>query len=102
MNPVSGDLGIPVRGLDLAPAPERAGQPAGGASFQDILEGMIDRVDSLQKDADASIQGLIAGDGVDIHNVAVKMNEAEVAFDLMMEVRNKLLDAYRDIIRMQS
>jgi flagellar hook-basal body complex protein FliE len=103
MDSISGDLGIrAVDGGLEALSGQRAetGAPA-PTSFKDVLGGMIDGVDSLQKDADASIRELVAGEGTDLHTVAVRMNEAEVAFDLMMEVRNKLLDAYRDVMKMQ-
>jgi flagellar hook-basal body complex protein FliE len=103
MEPISGDFNVRRVEADLAPlGGDRAGAPPpGGVPFKDVLEGMIDRVDSLQKDADASIRELVAGEGTDLHTVALRMNEAEVAFDLMMEVRNELLDAYRDVMKMQ-
>ncbi len=72
------------------------------ASFKDLLGKLVEKVDSLQKDADASIKDLVTGQGnVSVHNVAVKMEEASIAFDLMMEIRNKLLEAYQEISRMQ-
>jgi flagellar hook-basal body complex protein FliE len=71
-----------------------------GQSFKDVLQGLVTQVDSLQRDADSSIRGLISGQETDVHNVAIKMEEASVAFDLMMSVRNKLLEAYQEISRM--
>ena len=71
------------------------------SSFNDILKSLVDEVDALQKSADASIQGLVTGETKDIHDVTVKMEEAGVAFELMMEIRNKLVDAYQQIMRMQ-
>ena len=64
--------------------------------------GLVDQVDSLQKDADSSIQGLVTGETTDIHDVTMKMEEAGIAFDLMMEIRNKLLNAYNTIIKIQA
>lgn len=83
--------------------PAQTGKVVGGnqASFKDVLGGLVDEVNSLQKDADASIQGFVRGDGTNIHDVTVKMEEAGVAFELMMEIRNKLVDAYQQILRMQ-
>ncbi len=71
-------------------------------SFKDVLKGLVSQVDTLQKSADASIEGLVTGETTDIHDVTIKLEEAGVAFDLMMEVRNKLLDAYQQIIKIQS
>jgi flagellar hook-basal body complex protein FliE len=96
----------------LSPIDEAGLQPVGtaavkqpsvdkdGQSFKDVLQGLVSQVDSLQRDADSSIRGLIAGQETDVHNVAIKMEEASVAFDLMMSVRNKLLEAYQEISRM--
>lgn len=70
-------------------------------SFKDLLKGLVDQVDTLQKEADVSIRGLATGQTTDVHNVAIRMEEAGVAFDLMMGIRNKLLEAYQEISRMQ-
>ena len=75
---------------------------ASGAGFQDVLRDLVSQVDSLQKNADASIQGLVTGQTTNVHDVTIKMAEAGEAFDLMMQVRNKLLDAYQQIIKMQA
>jgi len=69
--------------------------------FKNILGGLIDEVDTLQKSADASIQGLVSGETKNIHDVTIKMEEAGVAFELMMEIRNKLVDAYQQVVKMQ-
>lgn len=75
---------------------------SGGSDFQGLLKNLVTEVDSLQKDANASIQDLVSGEGnTDIHDVTLKMNEAGVAFDLMMQVRNKLLEAYQQVQQMQ-
>ena len=99
----SGTIGLEGVGLSpsMLPGGGTPGKTAQGESFKDVLSGLVNQVDSLQKDADASIKGIVTGSRSDIHNVAVKMEEASVAFDLMMEIRNKLLDAYQEISRMQ-
>jgi len=79
-----------------------AASAEGSGSFGSMLNGLVDQVDALQKNADASIQGLVSGEETNVHNVAIKMEEASVAFALMMQVRNKLLEAYQEISRMQS
>jgi flagellar hook-basal body complex protein FliE len=70
--------------------------------FKSVLSDLIGEVDSLQKNADESIKGLVNGDSANVHDVMIQMEEAGVAFDLMMEIRNKLVDAYQQILRMQS
>ena len=105
LNPVDDSMKIGLDAAALQPQSEAGSSPASEAAdemtFKDLLKGLVDKVDSLQKDADASIKGLVTGETTDIHNVAIKMEEASVAFDLMMEVRNKLLEAYQEISKMQ-
>ena len=81
----------------------QAGQRAGeeGKSFGAFLEGSISEVNRLQQQADQAIQDLAHGSDVDIHTTMIALEKAEVSFKLMMQVRNKLLEAYREIIRMQ-
>ncbi len=83
------------------PAAATTGQAAGGG-FQDVLRDLVQQVDTLQKSADESINGLATGATTNVHDVTIKMAEAGVAFDLMMQVRNKLLEAYQQIIKMQA
>jgi flagellar hook-basal body complex protein FliE len=105
VNPIDNNLKIGLEKSELLPQQIGGGpRPAGDlseASFQDVLKGLVDKVDSLQKDADASIKGLVTGETTDLHDVSMKLQEAGVAFELMMEIRNKLLDAYQEIIKMQ-
>ncbi|MBN1670908.1 MAG: flagellar hook-basal body complex protein FliE [Kiritimatiellae bacterium] len=103
MMPENQDLRIGLGEGQLEPAPGKAvrePQP-GDLPFKDVLKGLIDQVDSLQKEADASIEGLITGETTNIHDVVVKLEEAGIAFDLMMQVRNKLLEAYQSVVKMQ-
>ena len=82
-------------------------QPAGphsmdeGTPFRSVLENYIDEVNALQHDADSEIQKLIAGESEDLHQLTLKMDEAEVTFEMMKEIRNKLSLAYQEVMRMQ-
>lgn len=71
-------------------------------SFQSVLGDLVREVNGLQQDANRSIEGLVTGETQNIHDVTTRMAEAGIAFDLMMEVRNKLLDAYQQILQMQA
>jgi len=67
----------------------------------DTLQGFIKDVNSMQNHADRSIEKMAAGEITDVHQVMVAVEEANTAFALMMELRNKMLDAYQEILRMQ-
>ncbi len=86
----------------VSPEGKRTEKREDGASFQSVLGDLVREVNGLQKDADRSIEGLITGETTNIHDVTTRMSEAGIAFGLMMEVRNKLLDAYQQIMRMQA
>ena len=77
-------------------------EPAKGVSnFAVILENTVNDVNQLQREADESIQKLAAGKGKDIHQTMIALEKAEVSFQLMMQVRNKIIAAYEEVMRMQ-
>lgn len=77
-------------------------QPApDGSDFSATLGDAIDRVDGLQKDANKEIASFVAGENENVHEVMIAMNEAELSFQLMTEVRNKMLETYHELMRMQ-
>lgn len=102
MNLPNPDMAISGSRVSLLPNPAAVAKDlAPEPGFQDVLKNLVNQVDSLQKDANASIHGLVTGATTNVHDVTIKMAEAGIAFDLMMQVRNKLLEAYQQIIRMQ-
>lgn len=70
-------------------------------TFKNVMTRYLEEVNTLQHDADAQIQRLIAGETEDLHQVMLAMDEAETSFTLMMEIRNKLEGAYQELMRMQ-
>ncbi len=91
-----GDVG-PVRYTPLGKPYEPA--PA-GPSFSETLQSALSETNRLQLDAGTQLERLVAGEDVDLHEVMVSAEEASLAFDLMMEIRNKLIEAYQEIQRM--
>lgn len=89
--------------------PGATGSTAGGAlkttggdkAFGDFLAESLKKVDDLQKGADAAVQQMARGDGPGIQEAMIAIEKADVAFKLMMEVRQRILDAYQEVIRMQ-
>ncbi len=72
-----------------------------GAPFASTLREAVQTVDQAQKASDAQVEGFIAGEIENVHEVMISMNKAELHFQLMTEVRNKLLDSYQELMRMQ-
>jgi flagellar hook-basal body complex protein FliE len=71
------------------------------ASFGDTLRRAIDDVNSLQQEAGRAVDRMTGGENIDIHEVMIAVEKAKTSFDLLMEIRNKTLEAYRELMRMQ-
>lgn len=71
-------------------------------AFGDALSSAITEVDRLQKGSEAAQGAFAAGEDVELHDVLIRIEEAEIAFKTMMEVRNKLISAYQEVMRMGS
>jgi flagellar hook-basal body complex protein FliE len=70
-------------------------------SFGDTLEQAIGKVNDLQKTADTKMQALATGDETNISEVMIAAEKADIALKLMMSVRNKVIDAYQEVMKMQ-
>lgn len=85
-----------------AAAPQATPTPAvEGKDFKSILLDSLDEVNRLQTEADRGVQRLLTGETDNVAEVFAAVNKAGVAFDLLMEIRNKLTDAYREIQEMR-
>jgi flagellar hook-basal body complex protein FliE len=73
--------------------------PAEG--FTHALASAIQQVNDLQSTAEQKVTGLLSGDGQDIHSATLSVERASLAFDLMLQVRNKVVSAYQEISRLQ-
>ena len=82
---------------DLMPATGASG----ASSFTDMLGKAVQEISSKQTAANDAINGLLGGQNVSLHQTMISMQEASVSFQLMVEVRNKLLDSYQEMMRMQ-
>ena len=69
--------------------------------FQKVLDGAINGVESLNSDASDSVQRFLTGETEELHSVALAAERPEVAFQLGLQVRNKVISAYQEIMRMQ-
>jgi flagellar hook-basal body complex protein FliE len=72
-----------------------------GENFMDHLQRAIGEVDTLQSTANQEIRQLIGDGKGDLQDTIIAMERADVSFRLMMQIRNKVLDAYQEIVRMQ-
>jgi flagellar hook-basal body complex protein FliE len=75
-----------------------ASQPG---EFQKVLTGAINTVESLGADASNAVQKFLSGDNQDLHTTILATQKADLAFQLGLQVRNKVVDAYQEIMKMQ-
>ncbi len=99
-NPI-GKINQLIPGLQNRIQPNPVAEEAvGKADFTDVLGRMVNSVNSLQTEAATAQELLATGEAADLHEIMIAMEKAGVAMDLLLEVRNKLIDAYQSLIRM--
>jgi flagellar hook-basal body complex protein FliE len=73
----------------------------GGSTFQSVLGDAISKVESFQNDATNSVNKFLSGEGEELHKVALATQQADLSFQLFMQVRNKVVTAYNQVMQMQ-
>ena len=93
-NPIQG----PLQGLsDLSAAAGGAKQGPEGSGFLDTLRTAVDQVGQLQSEADTQVAGMLSGNGQDVHSAMIAVEKANLTFELMVQVRNKIISAYQEV-----
>ena len=85
----------------LPPMPGAGRQDQQGPGFKQLLQDQIEKVNELQRDATAAIEDLSSGRRDDIESVLIAAQKAETAFMLLLQVRNKVLEAYEQVKQMR-
>ena len=101
--------GAAMRAAQMAQPQTQAIQGSGdvaatseGSSFGDTLKDALGDVSDVQEHANDTIQAFLRGDAVELHEVMAATEEAGIALEMLIELRNKMTDAYRTIINMQA
>jgi flagellar hook-basal body complex protein FliE len=81
--------------------PTGGADSAEGGNFSSILSDAVHGVDQMHDAAASQVSNLLSGGGGDLNQVMVAVEKADVSFQLMMQVRNKIVNAYQDIEKMQ-
>jgi flagellar hook-basal body complex protein FliE len=91
--------GLPVP--DLGASTTRATVGASGQSdFFETLQGAMDQVEQLHQDAQGKVAGMLDGSGEDVHSAMIAVEKAGLAFEMMVQVRNKIVQAYQTVSQM--
>ena len=99
MNPIHG-LHLPQTDLREVATPTAAG--SGQTSFKDFMLEALDHVNSMQQDADRAVEQLMTGEDVNAAEVLTAIQKADLTFRMMMQIRNKFVQAYQEIKEIRS
>jgi flagellar hook-basal body complex protein FliE len=78
-----------------------AASEMGPVPFADVLRSMAQQTSALDKKAASTVTGLLNGSGVEIHDAMIATQKADMAFELALQVRNKAVGAYQQMMSMQ-
>ncbi len=95
-----------MNAIGINPVQLNSSQPikvkeAQGAGFGDILQESIAAVNQKSQEASALSEGLVSGQHSNIHETMIAMEESSISFRMLAKVQNKVVDAYREIMRLQ-
>ncbi|MBU8849548.1 MAG: flagellar hook-basal body complex protein FliE [Desulfobacterales bacterium] len=94
---IRGDLMPPI--LDTPGKSGKVGE--GEGSFGNLLKNKIEEINKLKLDANSAIEKVELSDSGSIHEAIIAMEKASISFKTMLQVRNKMLEAYQEVMRMQ-
>jgi flagellar hook-basal body complex protein FliE len=95
---------LTISGINSIPLPNSLPSAAGGAgsdAFSNILTSTIDNLQAAQNQANDAAQKFMSGENEEIHDIALAGQTAELTFELGLQVRNKVVNAYQEIMKMQ-
>ena len=108
MNPVAVNSAISqigqiqeARHAGATPQAESAGKQTGAVGFADLIQNYVEQTNVAQQASDAAIEDFATGKSENVQTVVLAMANAEVSFQMFMEIRNKLIDSYNELMRMQ-
>jgi flagellar hook-basal body complex protein FliE len=86
---------VPVEAPGLQPGASPGGE------FQNVLRSAIQQVEASRASADSAVHSFLAGENQELHSTILSTQKAELQFEMFMQVRNKVVSAYQEIMRMQ-
>jgi flagellar hook-basal body complex protein FliE len=92
-------ISIPAMAAPALAGPQQI--PGNGGAFQSAFADAVSKVESFQNNAQATVERFLSGEGEELHHVAIATQQAEMSFQLFMQVRNKITAAYQQVMQMQ-
>ena len=92
---------ISVASIAAPPLTPTLPSTSAGTAFQSLFSDAVSKVESFQTNAQNSVNNFLSGEGEELHHVAIAAQQAELSFQLFMQVRNKIVAAYQQVMQMQ-
>jgi flagellar hook-basal body complex protein FliE len=92
---------LPISAPVMPDLAQVSGASPGGEGFANVLSHAIETVGGLGQQAGEAVEHFLSGDGEDLHTAVLATTRAELAFDMLLQTRNKVVSAYQEIMRMQ-
>ena len=89
-----------ITGMPLPEAVRSAGEAGGGAAFHEVFSSAVQNVEAFGRNASASVERFLGGEGEELHTTILATQRAELSFEMFLQVRNKVVSAYQEIMRM--
>jgi flagellar hook-basal body complex protein FliE len=97
-------MALPIQPIGASPAVAAILKPMGVASpdsFQSLLKGAIGQVEQTGQEAKVTVERFLSGESEEVHQAVVATQKAELSFELFLQMRNKVVQAYQEVMRMQ-
>lgn len=94
----------PVQGIPLPVAPDLSlakGAGDSGSAFQSVLKNAVSSVEQTRTDANQAMNSFLRGEDVELHSTVLAAQKAELSFEMFLQMRNKVVQAYQEVMRSQ-
>ena len=99
ISPITGPARLEVIAPELAAMPGKSG---GSGAFRDVLQSAIGNVENFRHEGAQAVERFLSGEGEELHTTVLAAQRAEMAFELFLQMRTKVVQAYQEIMRMQT
>jgi flagellar hook-basal body complex protein FliE len=92
---------LPISPITLPQIIRPAAEAGGAGAFQEAFASAIRNVEAAGQEASGSVERFLSGEGEELHNTVLATTRAELSFDMFLQTRNKVVNAYQEIMKMQ-
>src|SRR5271155_428403 len=91
--------GLPQPDVNFGTMGSQPRAEEGSSGFLDTLRSAVDQANQVQSQADTQVASMLNGNGQDVHSAMIAVEKANLTFELMVQVRNKIISAYQEVSR---